>query len=104
MYGRPLDRGGNIHVTTDGNFHHRHWRSAGDCPCFYEPSYFLPKMYVDVVGSQIVEKWKRPAMTWAPNIIPNEVIDQCKNSYEAADGKKQKAAMDSFDDTAHLLP
>lgn len=38
-------------------------------------------------------------MTRAPNLIPNEVIDQCENSYEAADGKKQKAAMDSFDDT-----
>ncbi|KAG1845046.1 hypothetical protein C8R48DRAFT_780054 [Suillus tomentosus] len=33
------------------------------------------------------------------NIIPNEAIDQCESSYEAADGKKQKAAMDSFDDT-----
>jgi len=31
--------------------------------------------------------------------VPDEVIDQCKYSYEAADGKKQKAAMDSFDDT-----
>jgi hypothetical protein len=99
MYGRALDRGGDIHVATDGNFHHRHRRSAGDCPRFYEPSYFLPKMYVDLVGSRIVKKRKRPAMTRAPNLIPNEVIDQCENSYEAADGKKQKAAMDSFDDT-----
>ncbi|KAG2104684.1 uncharacterized protein F5147DRAFT_551385, partial [Suillus discolor] len=99
MYGRPLDRGGDIHVATDGNFHHCHWRSAGDCPHFYEPSYFLPKMYVDQVGSRIDKKRKRSATTQTPSIIPNEAIDQCESSYEAADGKKQKAAMDSFDDT-----
>jgi hypothetical protein len=31
--------------------------------------------------------------------VPDEAIDQCESAYEAADGKKQKAAMDSFDDT-----
>ena len=31
--------------------------------------------------------------------MPDEAIDQCETSYEAADGKKQKAAIDSFDDT-----
>ncbi|KAG6370576.1 hypothetical protein JVT61DRAFT_11372 [Boletus reticuloceps] len=29
-FGRPLAKGGDIHVATDGNFHHRHRRSAGD--------------------------------------------------------------------------
>lgn len=33
-------------------------------------------------------------------IVPDEAIDLCENAYEAADGKKQKAAMDSFDDTS----
>ncbi|KAG1718271.1 uncharacterized protein EDB91DRAFT_1258702 [Suillus paluster] len=42
-------------------------------------------------------------MSQTPSIIPNEAIDQCENSYEAADGKKQKAAMDGFDDTEHLF-
>ncbi|KIK10825.1 hypothetical protein PISMIDRAFT_20060 [Pisolithus microcarpus 441] len=32
-------------------------------------------------------------------LVPDEAIDQCETSYKAADGKKQKAAMDSFDDT-----
>ncbi|KAG1846399.1 hypothetical protein DFJ58DRAFT_730530 [Suillus subalutaceus] len=32
-------------------------------------------------------------------VVPDEAIDQCETAYEAADGKKQKAAMDSFDDT-----
>ena len=31
--------------------------------------------------------------------MPDEAIDQCETSYEATDGKKQKTAMDSFDDT-----
>ena len=31
--------------------------------------------------------------------MPDEAIDQCETSYEAADGKKQKTAMDSFNDT-----
>jgi len=31
--------------------------------------------------------------------VPDEAIDQCETLYEAADGKKQKAAIDSFDDT-----
>ena len=31
--------------------------------------------------------------------MPDEAIDQCETLYEAADGKKQKAAIDCFDDT-----
>ncbi|KAG2356293.1 hypothetical protein BDR07DRAFT_1282585 [Suillus spraguei] len=97
-FGRPLSEGGDIHVATDGNFHHRHRRSAGDCPRFYTPSYFLPKSQVDSVGSRILTQRKRPPKIRA-SLVPDEAIDQCEHSYEAADGKKQKAAMDSFDDT-----
>ncbi|KAG1853791.1 hypothetical protein C8R48DRAFT_776949 [Suillus tomentosus] len=73
-------------------------RSAGDCPRFYEPTYFLPKQFVDAVGLRIDVQRKRPVKAHAP-IVPDEAIDLCENAYEAADGKKQKAAMDSFDDT-----
>ncbi|KAI6101609.1 hypothetical protein EV401DRAFT_1876474, partial [Pisolithus croceorrhizus] len=31
--------------------------------------------------------------------VPDEAVDQCTTSYKAADSKKQKAAMDSFNDT-----
>ena len=31
--------------------------------------------------------------------MPDEAIDQCETSYEAANGKKQKAVIDSFNDT-----
>ncbi|KAG1837541.1 hypothetical protein F4604DRAFT_1692187 [Suillus subluteus] len=87
VFGRKLEEGGDIHVATDGNFHHRHRCSAGNSPHFYDPSYFLPKAQVD----------STPKLHAPP--VPHEAIDLCENSYEAADGKKQKAAMDSFDDT-----
>ncbi|KAG1879476.1 hypothetical protein C8R48DRAFT_767734 [Suillus tomentosus] len=98
LFGRPISEGGDIHVATDGNFHHRHRRSAGDCPRFYEPTYFLSKQFVDTVGRRIDAQRKRPATTHA-SLVPDEAIDLCENAYEAADGKKQKAAMDSFDNT-----
>lgn len=98
LYGRPVDQGGDIHVATDGNFHHRHRRSAGDCPRFYEPTYFLSKQFVDAVGRRIDAQRKRPPKL-RTSLVPDEAIDQCESAYEAADGKKQKAAMDSFDDT-----
>ncbi|KAG1842228.1 hypothetical protein F4604DRAFT_1884792 [Suillus subluteus] len=98
LFGRPLSEGGDIHVATDGNFHHRHRRSAGDCPHFYDPTYFLPKAQVDNVGQHILSQCKR-APKIRTSLVPDEAIDQCEHSYEAVDGKKQKAAMDSFDDT-----
>ncbi|KAG2080593.1 uncharacterized protein F5147DRAFT_784178 [Suillus discolor] len=97
-FGRQLEEGGDIHVATDGNFHHRHRRSAGDSPHFYDPSYFLPKAQVDDIGRHIDRSRKSALKPHAP-LVPHEAIDLCENSYEAADGKKQKAAMDSFDDT-----
>ena len=49
-FGRSLDSGGDVHVAMGGNFHHQHRRSAGDCPLFYDPIYFLPKLQVNEVG------------------------------------------------------
>ena len=95
-YGRPLAAGADIHVATDGNFHHRHWQSAGDCPAFYKPVYSLPKAQVDAVGQRITKAHKRPGQNRHTS-VPDAAVDQCESSYEAADGKKQKAAMDSFD-------
>ena len=97
-FGRSLDSGGDVHVAMDGNFHHRHRRSAGDCPPFYDPIYFLPKSQVDEVGKRINAARKHPPRQYKV-AVPDEAVDQCETSYEAADGKKQKAAMDSFDDT-----
>ncbi|KAG2744422.1 hypothetical protein P692DRAFT_201808444 [Suillus brevipes Sb2] len=97
-FGRDLREGGDVHVATDGNFHHRHRRSAGDSPHFYNTSYFLPKAQVDAIGHHILRSRKSPPRLHKSS-VPHEAIDQCENSYEAADGKKQKSSMDSFDDT-----
>ena len=98
LFGRLLDKGGDIHVATDGNFHHRHRRSAGDCPPFYEPTYFIPKAQVDAIGQHIARARQCPSKP-SQSVVPDEAIDQCKALYEAADGQKQKTAMDNFDDT-----
>jgi len=98
MFGRPLSEGGDLHVATDGNFHHRHRRSAGSCPPFYDPVYFISKAQVDMVGRRI-ERARKRAPRQRHVTVPDEAIDQCEASYEAADGNKQKAAMDCFDDT-----
>ncbi|KAI5985803.1 hypothetical protein EDC04DRAFT_2873645 [Pisolithus marmoratus] len=85
LFGTSLDKGGDIHVAMDGNFHHCHRHSAGDSPSFYEPSYFLPK----------AQRTK--------SIVPDEAINQCEASYEAMDGQKQKASTDGFDNTGLMV-
>ncbi|KAG6374455.1 hypothetical protein JVT61DRAFT_4497 [Boletus reticuloceps] len=97
-YGRSLSAGADIHVATDGNFHHRHRRSAGAGSIFYDPVYFIPKAQVDAMGQHISKARRRPARQRQTQ-VPDTAVDQCESSYEAADGKKQKAAMESFDDT-----
>jgi len=98
LFGRSLDQGGDIHVATDGNFHHRHRHSAGDSLLFYEPSYLLPKAQIDAVGRRI-DRARRHPSKGSQSEVPDEAIDQCEASYEAADGQKQKASTDAFDDT-----
>ncbi|KAF8452432.1 hypothetical protein L210DRAFT_3383491, partial [Boletus edulis BED1] len=97
-FGRPLADGADIHVATDGNFHHRHRRSAGDSPAFYQPRYFLPKSQVDAVGKRLEQARKRPSGSRKAR-VPDEAVDNCESTYEAADGHKQKTSMESFDDT-----
>ena len=100
IFGRSIADGGDIHVATDGNFHHRHHQSAGNSPLFYNPAYFLPKQQVDKMGTNIKKKRKKPCKTrMCEPVVPDDAIDSCEASYEAADGKKQKTSMDSFNDT-----
>ncbi|KAF8124776.1 hypothetical protein EV363DRAFT_1177524 [Boletus edulis] len=101
-FGTPLKEGGDIHVATDGNFHHRHRRSAGDSPPFYDPSYFLSKEQVDAMGDHIAKARKKPIKSYQ-QIVPDEAIDECETSYEAADGHKEKAATEAFDDTGLMV-
>ena len=97
-FGTPLGDGGDFHLATDGNFHHRHRRSAGNSPSFYNPSYFLSKEQVNAMGDRIAKAQKKPVKSYQ-QIVPDEAIDECESSYEAADGKKEKATTEAFDDT-----
>jgi Kyakuja-Dileera-Zisupton transposase len=97
-FGRPFNEGGDIHVALDGNFHHRHQRNAGDSPHFFHPQYILSKRFVDDIGSHIQSvRGSQPKPYRSP--VPDEAIDDCQRTYEAADGRKQKTSAEHFDDT-----
>jgi hypothetical protein len=50
------------------------------------------------MGDRIVKAWKKLVKSYQ-QIVPDEAIDECESSYEAADGKKEKATMEAFDNT-----
>ena len=89
--------GGDCHVATDGNFHHRHLTRAGDSPSFYEPDYFISKAQVDAVGDRIEHARQRPSRVYKTK-VPDTAIDDCQDSHEAADGRKEKTSGEQFDD------
>lgn len=94
----PLNlSGGDFHVAVDGNFHHRHRRSAGDSARFHKPEYFLSKEQVDKVGVHISKVRKSKPKETQP-VVPNEAIDQCKQSHDAANDNKAKSNEEQFDD------
>ncbi|KAJ7139121.1 hypothetical protein C8R44DRAFT_827907 [Mycena epipterygia] len=88
-WGRPLSDGGDVQLGADGCFSYRHLRSAGDGPISYDPSYFVSKEKVDCVRERIVNaRGKKPAVVTP--LIPQEAIDACEASWDAANEKKQK--------------
>ena len=93
-----FSRGGDIHLGTDANFHQRHRASAGTGPDFYDPRLFISKSQVDEVGKRIERLRKLPAKTYTP-VVPDEAIDACEKSYDAASENKTKANANTFDDT-----
>jgi hypothetical protein len=71
---------------------------AGDGLHFFDPEYMIPKRRVDDVGEHIdAQRQTRPKI--CDTTLPNEALDECERSHEAADGRKQKTSMDHFDDT-----
>lgn len=85
-------------MSIDGNHHHRHQKSSGDGPHFYDPSYFLSKDEVDAVGNQIENFHKVSARKYTLR-VPEDAIKECQDSHKAANTNKQKADMGHFDDT-----
>ncbi|OCH83923.1 hypothetical protein OBBRIDRAFT_815662 [Obba rivulosa] len=98
-WGRPFAEGGDIVVAIDGNFSHRHLRSAGDSPAFYDPDYFIPKEKVDAVGARIEALCKTPSNRRYVPKVPDEAVDACEQGHTAADEQKAKTNGDRFDDT-----
>ena len=77
----------------DGNFHHCHLVSGGQGIPFHQPKYIIPKGFVDQVGEHISEARKLPAKL-RKSQVPNEAVDECQSSYDAANGDKKKASTD----------
>lgn len=90
--------GGDIHVAIDATFSQRHNVAAGDSPWFHDPKYFISKEKVDTVGARI-EAVRKKAPRQCVSRIPEGALDECKNSFEAADEKKVKTHGTKFDDT-----
>ena len=89
--------GGDCHAATDGNFHHRHLARVGDSPSFYNPDYFISKAQVDAVGNRIERARQKPSRVYNTK-VPDAAIDECEDSHEAADGRKEKTSGEQFDD------
>ncbi|KAJ7463706.1 hypothetical protein FB451DRAFT_1139435 [Mycena latifolia] len=88
-WGRSLADGGDVQLGGDTCFRYRHLRSAGDGPISYDPLYFISKEKVEQVRSQIAQaRGKKPREVNPP--MPQEAIDACQASWDAANDKKQK--------------
>ena len=87
--------GGDIHVSTDGNRHHRHLSSAGEGPSFYNPKHFISKEFVDAVGEHIAAARKQKPKSVRPK-VPDTAVDACEKSHYAA--QDNQAGPDKFDD------
>ncbi|KAJ7502581.1 hypothetical protein B0H11DRAFT_1712541 [Mycena galericulata] len=95
-WGRPLHEGGDVQLGGDGCFSYRHLKSAGDGPISYTPDYFIPKAKMDAVNARIAAARKRPAARHTP-AMPQEALDACESSWEAANEKKKKADPQRYD-------
>ncbi|KAJ7722723.1 hypothetical protein DFH07DRAFT_971788 [Mycena maculata] len=95
-WGRPLNEGGDVQFGGDGCFSYRHLRKAGDGPISYDPNFFIPQHKVEAVAEKIKAARKRPSANVKPP-VPQEVIDACEDSWDAANEKKRKADPKHYD-------
>ncbi|KAJ7770401.1 hypothetical protein B0H14DRAFT_2632553 [Mycena olivaceomarginata] len=95
-WGRSLRDGGDVQLGADGCFSFRHLRSAGDGPISYDSSYFVSKEKVARVEKRINEARKKKPAVFKP-AIPQEALDACQESWNAANEKKQKTDTKHFD-------
>jgi hypothetical protein len=95
-FGASFDDGGDFHNCVDGNFHHRHLKSAGECAPFYDPKQIIPKEFVDRVGDRIARARKSPPRP-RKSKVPDEAVDECEKAHKAANGDKETATSERFD-------
>ncbi|KAG7098406.1 hypothetical protein E1B28_000365 [Marasmius oreades] len=97
-FGRSFNEGGDIHVALDGNLYRRHLKLAGKGIPFHTSQRFLSKDFVNAVGDRIEQARSKPAKARMPK-VPDEAIDACTESYQAArgDGEK-KRTQDVYDE------
>ncbi|KAJ6539595.1 hypothetical protein B0H19DRAFT_864576, partial [Mycena capillaripes] len=95
-WGRPLQEGGDVQLGGDGCFSYRHLKSAGDGNIVYTPDYFIPKEKMNAVRARIAAARRTPAANYTPP-MPQEALDACESSWEAANEKKQKADPQRYD-------
>ncbi|KAK7014191.1 hypothetical protein R3P38DRAFT_3573662 [Favolaschia claudopus] len=95
-WGRPLSEGGDCQFGADGCYSYVHVKNAGDGPISYDADRFLPKATVDAVKRRIANARKSPIAN-PKRSVPQEVIDLCEESWEAANEKKKKSKADRYD-------
>ncbi|KAJ7573032.1 hypothetical protein C8J56DRAFT_805348 [Mycena floridula] len=91
LWGRSFQQGGDVHVSTDGNFHHKHYKSAGDTPPFCQPKHILSKAYVDDIKEHVLaahhhKKSRKPK-------LPDEAVDACEESHQAAKPERKSSQL-----------
>ena len=98
-----LISGGDFHICTDGNFHHRHLVMAGSGIPFHKLKHFIPQEFVDKVGQEILAARKRPKRS-RKKPVSDIAIDECERSHRAAAGDKKtsSATDDRYDDRGYM--
>lgn len=73
----------DIHVSVDGNFHHKHLTSAGKGPNVYNPEFFIPDSAVKAVARRLARARKRDPAEYV-QVVPDVALDACQTSFKAA--------------------
>jgi hypothetical protein len=87
----------------DGNFNHRHLRTAGECPQFFKPEYFISKDQVDEFGAQIERIRKKDPKKARHLKVPDEAVDECESGHTAGSGSTVKTNMEEFNDSGLMM-
>ena len=88
----------DVHVSIDGNFSQRHLASAGDCPDFFDPEYFIPQWRLDSVRERLKAAGRKDKAAIYRSKSLHTAIDGCTSSFEAASNKGKEKENARYDD------